>query len=392
MIRTVLKFLLPILITLMFFEVGLRLVGKGFPRFHKWDETYGVRPIPEAEGWFVDEGKAYIKMNQAGFRDVDHSKKKESGVFRVAILGDSFGEAMQVDMRDTFWKALERDLNLGCSKTQYKKFEVLNFSVTNWGSAQELLLLQNEVLEYDPDYIVQAFFTGNDLWNNYKPLEKTSYRPHMIWKKDHLEVERDFWNDPYVMEQRSFKYKMWNAFLDHSFIVQVVNRAYQVISSKINKTEGKQQKVGWEEPGLKNEVFVDPQSSEVWVKAWDITEKILLQTKNVVIGKGKSYLLLIVNMPIQVHPDKEKRRKFQDSLGVKDLTYPDRRLKQFSKKHHIEVLATADFLLPEAESKKEFFHGFQNTEMGFGHWNEKGHNLVGKQIGSFICNQIKEAI
>ena len=39
-----------------------------------------------------------------------------------------------------------------------------------------------------------------------------------------------------------------------------------------------------------------------------------------------------------------------------------------------------------ALEKSIFFHGFNNTKMGTGHWNESGHKLASKLISEQICN------
>jgi hypothetical protein len=38
-----------------------------------------------------------------------------------------------------------------------------------------------------------------------------------------------------------------------------------------------------------------------------------------------------------------------------------------------------------AEDENVFLHGFKNTELGTGHWNENGHQLAGKLIAGKIC-------
>jgi hypothetical protein len=53
--------------------------------------------------------------------------------------------------------------------------EVLNFGVSAYGTAQELLTLREEVWRYAPDVVVLALFTGNDLSDNSAALDTGSY-------------------------------------------------------------------------------------------------------------------------------------------------------------------------------------------------------------------------
>lgn len=39
-----------------------------------------------------------------------------------------------------------------------------------------------------------------------------------------------------------------------------------------------------------------------------------------------------------------------------------------------------------AVKDKVFFHGFENTNLGSGHWNETGHEIASKLISEKICN------
>jgi len=46
------------------------------------------------------------------------------------------------------------------------KTEVLNSGVDGYGTAQEFLVLENFMWEYDPDIVLPAFFPGNNVIDN----------------------------------------------------------------------------------------------------------------------------------------------------------------------------------------------------------------------------------
>ena len=73
-------------------EIGLRVADISFPRFDEPDARYGSSLIPGATGWFTQEGRAFVAINAAGFRDRDHSLARDPGTLRIALLGDSFTE------------------------------------------------------------------------------------------------------------------------------------------------------------------------------------------------------------------------------------------------------------------------------------------------------------
>ena len=109
------------------YTVGLRRVARGAhlgrsgttnPRDHlsrlrrircrSWDcaEAWEIRPV-RWRRWSICED------HSLGYRDVEHTREKPPGVFRIAVLGDSMTEARQVSIADTFCKQLEKRLSGG---------------------------------------------------------------------------------------------------------------------------------------------------------------------------------------------------------------------------------------------------------------------------------------
>jgi hypothetical protein len=92
-----------------------------------------------------------------------------------------------------------------------------------------------------------------------------------------------------------------------------------------------------------------------------------------------------------VWPEPLTRKRFDEKLGVSDLFYPDRRIQQLGRQSQFEVLNLAPLLQSYAESHHAFLHGFKNTPMGFGHWNEKGHEQAGHAIAAKLCSMMGAA-
>lgn len=138
--------------------------------FLKENKPYAIFPYISTEDGFNGE----ISINSFGFRDKDFNKEKTGGVFRIAVLGDSFEEALQVELDDTFQKILERALNeyLGSERVSeepggFKMAEVYNFGVSGYGTDEEWLVLKEKVWQFKPDMVILAF-TPNDIGDTYK--------------------------------------------------------------------------------------------------------------------------------------------------------------------------------------------------------------------------------
>ena len=124
------------------------------------DPLLGYRCIP-GQYWVFEESDhpIQIRFNRYGWRGEDWSPGKRTGILRLAVLGDSFVEAAQVEEQGTFLKLVEEDL----SKSYGTQAELLNFGRSGYGPTEELIVLQNEVQKFQPDWVVLFFFPGNDI-------------------------------------------------------------------------------------------------------------------------------------------------------------------------------------------------------------------------------------
>jgi hypothetical protein len=182
-------------------EIALRAWGFSFPSFTQPDELTGSRLRPGLEGWNLTEGEAYIRINSRGLRDREHTLEKPRDVYRVAVLGDSYAEALQVDLEKTFWSQLPAALER-CGYQADKRIETINFGVSGYGTAQQLLTLRHRVWAYAPDLVLLAFFPGNDVRNNSKVLEPEKLRPFFVVKDGALILDESFRHDPAFLEAK----------------------------------------------------------------------------------------------------------------------------------------------------------------------------------------------
>src|SRR5918912_279301 len=128
---------------LLIFELFLRAVGYTYPVFYQPDEVRGYSLKPGMEGWYRKEGAAFVRINSDGLRDREHSKEKPADVLRVAVVGDSYAEAFQVEQDKAFWSVMEKRLQ-ECPALAGRRVEVINFGVSGYGPTQELLTLRGK--------------------------------------------------------------------------------------------------------------------------------------------------------------------------------------------------------------------------------------------------------
>ncbi|NDD13235.1 MAG: SGNH/GDSL hydrolase family protein, partial [Betaproteobacteria bacterium] len=153
------------LILLLLAEGALRLAGIARPAFYRYDPVRGFSHRAGAQGWWTQEGRGWVSINRAGFRDGDHSALPIAGVLRVAVLGDSFSEAFQVNQNQTWWQQLQNKVNgtRPCPLTAAypKGIELLNFGVGAYGTGQELLTWQTNGRQSQPQLVLLAMFLAS---------------------------------------------------------------------------------------------------------------------------------------------------------------------------------------------------------------------------------------
>ena len=84
------------------------------------------------------------------------SRAKADNIKRVAIIGDSFVEALQVPYDKSVAEQLEKKLG--------HEFEVYRFGIGGAPMSQYLHMMRQEVLSYKPDVVI-VILVENDLTN-----------------------------------------------------------------------------------------------------------------------------------------------------------------------------------------------------------------------------------
>ena len=115
-------------------------------------------------GYEISALNAHISSQ--GLNDRYFSVIKPAGVYRMAVVGDSTSFGWKVGPQNSFPKMLEDMLNEKIGR----RFEVINFSVPGYNTYQELELIKEKVLEFNPDMMILVFHENDiNLCNYFKP-------------------------------------------------------------------------------------------------------------------------------------------------------------------------------------------------------------------------------
>ncbi len=379
-------------------EIALRVIGYSYPEFYVTDYSRGYSLRPNTSGWYRKENQVFIQINSDGLRDREHQLAKPADTFRIAIVGDSYAEGLQVPLEATFWSILEKRLN-SCSPKQ-KRVEVINFGVSGYGTAQELITLREQVWKYSPDAVLLTITTNNDITDNSPVLKRARDVPFFLNRDGKLTLDNSFRDTPEFQWRQSRTGRFGRWLRDHFRVVQAVIEGHRALRLKLAtwRTSPRPQAPsttsdGTEKPplahseelGTDNFVYREP-SDSTWADAWNVTEKLIETMRDEVMMHNARFVAVTLSNGIQVAPDQHTRTEFMKRFGAGDLFYPDLRIKNLGDRNGFEVINLAPDLLQYAEANKIFLHGF-GSDLGSGHWNEKGHQVAGEMLSQKLCQK-----
>ncbi|MFL6230109.1 MAG: SGNH/GDSL hydrolase family protein [Pyrinomonadaceae bacterium] len=399
-----------VLFALLVAEVALRVVGYTFPTFYTPDAQRGYVLKPGMQGWYRKEGESYVRINSEGLRDREHAKQKPANTFRVAILGDSYAEALQVPSEAAFWHVLEGRLR-ACPALGGRDVEVINFGVSGYGTAQELITLRQKVWDYSPDLVLLAVTTNNDITDNLRALKKTDEVPYFVLRDNRL-VPDDSFRTSRAFRLRSSVIARLGAWIeDSSRVIQAVHQTQYALKNYLarrrarnappppqntttatapaqNNSPAATDAARTDELGADNLIYGEPRDA-TWQDAWRVTEALITAMRDEVSAHGARFAVVTLSNGIQVHPEPAAREAFMRRVGASDLFYPDKRIASIGARDGFPVFMLAPELQAHAERTRVFLHGF-GADIGNGHWNAEGHRVAGELLTQKLCKWLAE--
>lgn len=348
----------------------------------------GVTYIPGAYYRHTKEGFSQGYFNSHGFRDYERTYEKPEGTFRILIFGDSYVEALQVSLEDSFPALLEEKLNAGSST---KNFEVIALGQSGFGTADAYMRYVNFGVKYSPDLVILAFLTGNDFRDNSKVLSRDALAYYFVFDDNGQLVLDSSGYEEYERGMISQVRGLFQSLKRNSYLLSLVSERIYLLMRQLEETPLKNPVT--EMPEQKENREVDTFSdlniyrsdvSKPWKEAFEITKNLILKFKDTVEGNGAKFVLITLSNAEQVHPRIGEKLNARYAV-VFDYEQPDRMLEEFSNQKGITVLN----LMPEfreyhLQTGKDL-HGFGSS--GVGHWNENGHRLAAEEILKFLQQQ-----
>ncbi len=402
-----------IIFAVLLMEGGIRLFDKARPAqspgffWQTGDPLTGWKMTPNATGrWFNDwfEYDTTVIVNERSLRAAtDLTYEKPDGVYRVIVLGDSFVEAAQVELAESFPQQLGNLLNDHGLNAQ-----VINAGVGGWGNDQQLIWLREEGVKYQPDLVIVAVYPRNDFMNNAQPLESANMganlKPYFRLENGTL-VQELFPFDPAQAPPVEHKQAVKPAIeippgpltrtgellWDSSALYRYINPRIRVRFPYVALSLARW---GLIKPGDETRVLAQgevyyPLAYNVynanpdpeWQAAFAVTGAIFAEIKRVASGMGAPTAAILVTAPEQVIPgywdDIEALYPPMQS-GRWSMEFPFEKTVELFEQAQIPVLDTLA-LFRERTNTGETLHFHED-----GHWTPDGHALAARSLFNFL--------
>jgi hypothetical protein len=375
-------------------ELVLRVLDRDPITIYRHDDLRGWSLRPGYAGWHEGENRVWVQINTDGLRDREHRVDAAPATIRIAVLGDSYMEALNLPFERSFAALLEARVDR-CAQHVAKRAEVINFGVGGYGTTQELLTYRNQVRKYRPDIVLLAVYTSNDILDNSQALDYRpggsrpffSLRDGVLGDPDWPPVE-----DPPVhlplyqqwrlaLTERSLAATLvWNGW--SAFRAAVVGPAAPVIDAVPADRPTDEE--------LKR-AMLQPPESETLEDAWHVTEALFAEMARDVEEDGAQFWMTTLSTAEQVDPDPAVRGALARELGVESLFYADDRIAGFAHARGIPLVSLARPLADYAVRHRIHLNGGFNAEfpVGRGHWNDTGHRVAAEIVGDRLCKEAR---
>jgi lysophospholipase L1-like esterase len=323
-------------------EIALRLMGWGplyvsseRNHFWKYDSLLGWAHQPGQEGIFeTPQFRTFVRINQKGLRDHEHSYERPNNAKRILVIGDSFAWGYGVEESERFSQRLETSLDV----------EVINAGVSGYSTDQELLWYSNEGVKYDTDLIILVF-TGNDIGHNQQQFVYTIYhKPQFVIEEGNLILKG------YPVPRASPQARSTYFLSQHSAFVYFLVQRYFDLLSVYNKFKVNSH------PTIPSEATKSTTSSTR--DSFEVTMALLTEMRNIAKSKDAKFMIVTTDRWWNA-PSGETYQEF------------------------IGTLKASGFLVLDVESMP----GFEPEEMCIpddSHWNRAGHEFVANKIKNLI--------
>jgi len=254
-------------------------------------------------------------------------------------------------------------------------WEVMNFGVSGSATGPQLVLYQELVRRYQPDVVIVAFFTGNDLADNSRRLTQNPYRYYFdLDDDDRLVRFAPLSTPPSAVEtwlNRHSRLWVWQ-----KSSLRRARRHFQ--------------------PARKG--FFDAHPVVYWSRptgdveqAWQLLEKVIERLNADVTADGSTFVVAVLPTGQQMFDELWGGvvKSGGDHHDEMDLHYPEQRLRNICDRLNVPLVTMLDRFLAVAPHRSRKRRDEWLHINGNGHFNDAGNRLAAEILNAFLSGETR---
>lgn len=297
-------------------------------------------------------------INNFGWRDNNWTIGKPLNSYRIAVLGDSYVEAFQVETDRTFLALTEKALN---NSNKNIKVELMNFGRSGFTQTEELIVLKNEVSQFSPDMVILYFLPTNDIETvRFETCHEA--RPYYQLGDDgKLILDTSF------TKKLSFRFKrLINPIKQHSALISLITEKYNAYRKfeQYEADEISKKKIS----GFLS-LCTDKPDKEI-LTSYNLNKLLIKKMSDYCRQRGIRFMLVAIDNARVYQPEIEEMYKSMDP-NLKGNFFDDD-LEKYAEKLNIDFLGLHNIF-------RESYKG-NSIPLHWGHWNYEGHELAAQAL------------
>ena len=397
------KLLLPVfslVVLLIFLEITSRIFLHAPARFSpvQPSQIYGHEHKPNYSAINErEEFKAAVSYNPEGLRGGPVDKIKPSGVYRIAVVGDSFVDAVETNNQDTFVKKLENKLNAASAKSL--KYDVINFGVLSYNADNEFVVIKEKIKEYAPDLVIQVFFFNDvEAFNPNNPSQlvtidnDTVHTHYPLPKTQNLEQKVSLLRKSLTLLVSHSH--LWDYFMNYKLYSSMPKTllAFQNIKTAIfGETDADKGLKARMESSINqrrfNEFDIETMmlsKIEQMKPVWKSEEMLLKEEKKLMAERGTKFIFVLASGALYYRTEAKEKIKNDYHLSAEDFdpTLPNKNMAEILQRLEIGYIDLLPIISAYENHQKILMHFRSDI-----HWTKYAHQLVADTLFDCLIRQ-----
>ena len=276
-----------------------------------YDDLAGYGLYPHATRVYRGrDGVVRRKVNSLGYLDREHDVENDVPELKIGFFGDSYTEARQVPLEQTFFRLIEHDLS--------PRVETLAFGQSGFSTLQSYLTSTKWIDQFDLDLVVYVF-VENDPGDQLRQV-KASAVPYPVLTDAGFSIDTSFRE---ADSSRGVVHRIGDFLTSKSLVFATLSQRLRLLLTygpKLSVTEAERSMAAANEAGdlrqrIPNEN--DPPSlwpAELKSEAIAVTEATILEWRNYVLQRSKEFAILYIPRESELRKPTEQQDSWKTWL------------------------------------------------------------------------------